>query len=109
MHQFADPFDKVVNIDVGKDRSLDAAELAIGVGETEQAVAAFLDGLQGEPDILHGRVAQLAGRVGWVADPTGDISGLSYGLGVSWNSLSLDWGSMPQASVCNCRICKFVW
>jgi long-subunit fatty acid transport protein len=40
---------------------------------------------------------QLAGRVGWVADPSGDISGLSYGLGVSWNNLTLDWGSMPQA------------
>jgi long-subunit fatty acid transport protein len=40
---------------------------------------------------------QLAGRIGWVADPSGDISGLSYGLGVSWNNLSLDWGSMPQA------------
>jgi hypothetical protein len=37
------------------------------------------------------------GRVGFVADPTGDISGLSYGVGVSWNRLSLDWGSMPQA------------
>ena len=42
-------------------------------------------------------VDQLAGRVGWVADPTGDISGLSYGLGVAWNNLTLDWGSMPQA------------
>ena len=42
-------------------------------------------------------IDQLAGRVGWVADPSGDISGLSYGLGVSWNNLSLDWGSMPQA------------
>lgn len=42
-------------------------------------------------------VDQLAGRIGWVADPSGDISGLSYGLGVSWNNLSLDWGSMPQA------------
>ena len=41
---------------------------------------------------------QLAGRIGWVSDPTGDIRGLSYGLGVAWNSLSLDWGSMPQAS-----------
>jgi hypothetical protein len=40
---------------------------------------------------------QLAGRIGWVADPSGDISGLSYGLGVGWNNLSLDWGSMPQA------------
>lgn len=40
---------------------------------------------------------QIAGRVGWVSDPSGDISGLSYGLGVSWNNLSLDWGSMPQA------------
>jgi hypothetical protein len=42
-------------------------------------------------------IQKLAGRVGWVADPTGDISGLSYGLGVSFNNLSLDWGSMPQA------------
>lgn len=42
-------------------------------------------------------INQLAGRIGWVADPTGDISGLSYGLGVSWNNLTLDWGSMPQA------------
>jgi len=42
-------------------------------------------------------VDQLAGRIGWVSDPSGDISGLSYGLGVAWNSLSLDWGSMPQA------------
>ena len=42
-------------------------------------------------------IEQLAGRIGWVADPSGDISGLSYGLGVSWNNLTLDWGSMPQA------------
>ncbi|MEK7823718.1 MAG: PorV/PorQ family protein [Candidatus Eisenbacteria bacterium] len=42
-------------------------------------------------------VDQLAGRIGWVADPSGDISGLSYGFGVSWNNLSLDLGSMPQA------------
>jgi len=42
-------------------------------------------------------IDQVAGRVGWVADLTGDISGLSYGLGLSWNNLSLDWGSMPQA------------
>lgn len=40
---------------------------------------------------------QLAGRIGWVADPSGDISGLSYGLGVAWNNLSIDWGTMPQA------------
>ena len=42
-------------------------------------------------------IDQLAGRIGWVADPTGDISGLSYGIGISWKSASLDWGSMPQA------------
>lgn len=42
-------------------------------------------------------VNQLAGRIGWVSDPTGDISGLSYGLGVARKTLSLDWGSMPQA------------
>jgi hypothetical protein len=42
-------------------------------------------------------INQLAGRIGWVSDPSGDISGLSYGLGVTWKDLSLDWGSMPQA------------
>jgi hypothetical protein len=40
---------------------------------------------------------QLAGRVGYVYDPSGDVRGLSYGIGVNWNKLSLDWGSMPQA------------
>ena len=42
-------------------------------------------------------IQKLAGRVGWVADPSGDISGLSYGLGFTLSNLSLDWGSMPQA------------
>jgi hypothetical protein len=40
---------------------------------------------------------QLAGRVGWYADPLGDISGLTFGIGVSWRSANLDFGSIPQA------------
>jgi hypothetical protein len=40
---------------------------------------------------------QIAGRVGWYSDPLGDISGLTFGIGVSWKSLNLDFGSIPQA------------
>jgi hypothetical protein len=40
---------------------------------------------------------QFAGRLGWYADPLGDISGLTFGFGVAWNSLVLDFGSIPQA------------
>jgi hypothetical protein len=41
---------------------------------------------------------QLAGRVGWYYDPLGDINGLTYGLGVTFYGVNLDWGSIPQAS-----------
>jgi hypothetical protein len=41
---------------------------------------------------------QLAGRIGWYYDPLGDINGLTYGLGVTFHGLNLDWGSIPQAS-----------
>ena len=40
---------------------------------------------------------QLAGRLGWYSDPLGNISDFTYGIGVSWKSLTLDWGSIPQA------------
>jgi hypothetical protein len=40
---------------------------------------------------------QLAGRVGWYSDPLGDISGVTFGIGVGWKSLSVDFGSVPQA------------
>ncbi len=44
------------------------------------------------------RVAQqLAGRIGWYSDPYGHISDLTFGLGVNWGGLSLDFGSIPQA------------
>ncbi len=47
---------------------------------------------------LEVRVAQqLAGRVGWYSDPYGRISDLTFGLGVSWGALNLDFGSIPQA------------
>ncbi len=38
-----------------------------------------------------------AGRVGWYSDPQGQISGVTYGFGASWSSLSLDLGAIPQA------------
>jgi hypothetical protein len=40
---------------------------------------------------------QIAGRIGWYADPLGDISGLTFGIGVTWRSVNLDFGSIPQA------------
>ena len=40
---------------------------------------------------------QFAARVGWYADPEGQISGFTYGFGASWGSLGLDFGGIPQA------------
>lgn len=40
---------------------------------------------------------QIAGRVGWYSDPLGDISGITFGVGITWKSLTLDFGSIPQA------------
>jgi hypothetical protein len=40
---------------------------------------------------------QLAGRLGYYYDPLGEIQDLTYGLGISWHSLSLDFASIPQA------------
>jgi hypothetical protein len=45
------------------------------------------------------RVAQqLAGRFGYFADPYGNVGDITYGLGVSWGNLTLDYGTHPQAS-----------
>ncbi len=51
---------------------------------------------------LHGGVElrytdQIAGRVGYYHDPLGQLEGLTYGLGLGWKGLSLDFGSIPQA------------
>ena len=40
---------------------------------------------------------QIAGRVGWYADPLGDIGGITFGVGFHWRSLNIDYGSIPQA------------
>ncbi len=40
---------------------------------------------------------QLAGRMGYYYDPLGEIQDLTYGLGINWHSLSLDYASIPQA------------
>jgi hypothetical protein len=40
----------------------------------------------------------LAGRFGYYYDPLGEIKNLTYGLGLSWGSLTLDYGSVPQAT-----------
>ena len=48
---------------------------------------------------------QLSGRVGYYYDPLGDIGNRpwrvpvnTYGLGINWHSLSLDYASIPQAN-----------
>ncbi len=40
---------------------------------------------------------QIAGRVGYYHDPLGQLQGLTYGLGLGWKGLALDFGSIPQA------------
>jgi hypothetical protein len=40
----------------------------------------------------------LAGRVGYYYDRLGEIKDLTYGLGLSWGSLTLDYGSVPQST-----------
>jgi len=40
---------------------------------------------------------QLSGRMGYYYDPLGEIQDLTYGLGINWHSLSLDFASIPQA------------
>ena len=51
---------------------------------------------------LHGGIElkytdQIAGRVGYYYDPLGQLEGLTYGLGLGWKGLALDFGSIPQA------------
>jgi hypothetical protein len=40
----------------------------------------------------------LAGRVGYYYDPLGEIKDMTYGIGLNWGSLTLDYGSVPQAT-----------
>lgn len=40
---------------------------------------------------------QVAGRIGWYEDPLGEIGDLTYGLGLIFRGITLDWGSIPQA------------
>lgn len=40
---------------------------------------------------------QISGRLGYYSDPLGDISDLTYGLGINWKSLAIDFAAIPQA------------
>lgn len=40
---------------------------------------------------------QIAGRLGYYSDPLGDISDLTYGLGITWKALAIDFAAIPQA------------
>jgi type IX secretion system protein PorV len=39
----------------------------------------------------------VAGRIGYYDDPLGEIQDLTYGVGISWARVGLDFGSIPQA------------
>jgi len=40
---------------------------------------------------------QVAGRIGYYHDPLGQLEGLTYGIGLGWKGLAVDFGSIPQA------------
>ena len=40
---------------------------------------------------------QIAGRIGYYFDDLGDIQDLTYGLGIGWRRLGIDFASIPQA------------
>ena len=40
---------------------------------------------------------QIAGRVGYYYDPLGQLEGVTYGIGLGWKGLAVDFGSIPQA------------
>jgi hypothetical protein len=40
---------------------------------------------------------QIAGRIGYYYDPLGQLEGLTYGIGLGWKGLAIDFGSIPQA------------
>ena len=40
---------------------------------------------------------EIAGRIGYYDDPLGQIKDMTYGLGLTWKGLSLDYASIPQA------------
>lgn len=44
---------------------------------------------------------QLAGRIGYYYDPLGDIQDITYGIGLGWKGLALDYASIPQAKGSN--------
>ncbi len=39
----------------------------------------------------------IAGRIGYYSDPLGEIEDLTYGVGLGWNRLNVDFASIPQA------------
>ena len=41
---------------------------------------------------------QVAGRIGYYSDPLGEIEDMTYGIGIQFKGLTVDWGSIPQAS-----------
>jgi hypothetical protein len=45
-----------------------------------------------------GKGIGLAGRIGYYYDPLGEIKNMTYGLGLSWGHLGIDYGSVPQAT-----------
>ena len=48
-------------------------------------------------EVAYDSQVALAARGGWYSDPLGDISGITFGMGLRWKSLDIDFGSIPQA------------
>lgn len=40
----------------------------------------------------------VAGRIGYYDDTLGDITDLTYGIGINWGNLTLDYGAVPQST-----------
>lgn len=40
---------------------------------------------------------QISGRIGYYNDPLGEIQDMTYGIGINWRKLTLDFAGIPQA------------
>ncbi|HVP37970.1 MAG TPA: PorV/PorQ family protein [Candidatus Saccharimonadales bacterium] len=76
--------------------------VALAVNMQKYIIPTGSDTIPGEP--IHWHLGAevvaantLAGRVGFIHDPGGEISAMTYGLGILINKLQLDFASVPQA------------
>jgi hypothetical protein len=63
-----------------------------------QKFRTYNGGLEVKYGTEEGKGIGLAGRIGYYYDPLGEIKNLTYGFGLSWGKLMLDYGAIPQAT-----------